>query len=223
MGNTRTAMAELGVFDLADEMGIKVIVFDELDKEEWEYIDLQDGHWRKGFAIPKLISEVDVIVQTCCLKTHKFGGHFTMSLKNSVGLVAKKVPGDNHNYMHELHLSRAQRKMIAEINTAYEPDFVLLDGMDAFTHGGPAQGRQVSPNVLLVGRDRVAIDAIGVAILRKYGTTRAVTKGSIFDHPQIARAAELDIGVGTADQIRIITHNEESEAFAQEIRQILRS
>ena len=146
-----------------------------------------------------------------------------MSLKNSVGLVAKKVPGDRRDYMRELHLSRSQREMIAEINTAYVPDLILLDGIQAFTHGGPAKGTLVSPKVMLIGTDRIAIDAIGVAILRKYGTTRSVSKGSVFEHPQIARAAELGVGVGSPDQIHIITHESEGEKYAAEIMEILHS
>ena len=49
------------------------------------------------------------VVQTCCLKTHRYGGHFTLSLKNSVGLVAKRVPGDAYDFMRELHNSPHQR------------------------------------------------------------------------------------------------------------------
>ena len=69
------------------------------------------------------------MVQTCYLKTHRFGGHFTLSLKNSVGFAAKTVPGNSYNFMRELHSSPHQRHMIAEINTAYKPDLVLLDGI----------------------------------------------------------------------------------------------
>jgi len=223
MGDTREVMVELGVYKLADEMGVEVIAFDELPEDQWERVILQNSHWKKGFAVPRILSEVDVIIQTCCLKTHKFGGHYTMSLKNSVGLVAKKIPGDKHDYMRELHVSRSQREMIAEINIAYKPDLILLDGIEAFTRGGPAKGTLASPHVLLTGRDRVAIDAIGVAILRKYGTTRAVGRNSIFEHPQIAHAARLGIGVNSPDQIHIITHDENSEQFAEEIMKILQA
>ena len=74
----------------------------------------------------------EAVVQTCNLKTHRFGGHFTLSLKNSVGLAAKRVPGEGYNYMTELHSSRHQRRMIAEINAAYAPALIVLDGVEAF-------------------------------------------------------------------------------------------
>ena len=77
------------------------------------------------------------VVQTCCLKTHRYGGHFTLSLKNSVGLAAKTVPGNGHDFMRELHTSPHQRRMIAEINAGYRPDLVVLDGVEAFVTGGP--------------------------------------------------------------------------------------
>ena len=73
------------------------------------------------------------LVQVCCLKTHQFGGHFTMSLKNSVGMVAAVVPGENYNYMQELLSSSHQRAMIAEVNTVYMPALIVLDGVTAFT------------------------------------------------------------------------------------------
>ena len=86
-----------------------------------------------------MLAEAEAIVQTCCLKTHQYGGHFTLSLKNSVGL----VPRVGYNYMNELHSSSHQRQLIAEINTAYSPDLVVLDGVEAFVEGGPATGKKV--------------------------------------------------------------------------------
>jgi uncharacterized protein (DUF362 family) len=117
----------------------------------------QDSHWEQGFALPRVVRKAGGVVQTCCLKTHRYGGHFTLSLKNSVGFAAKLVPGNSYNFMRELHSSPNQRRMIAEINTAYKPDLILLDGVQAFTNGGPDHGKMVESNVILAGTDRVAI------------------------------------------------------------------
>ena len=57
--------------------------------DDWELIKLQDSHWEQGFALPRVVRKAGGVVQTCCLKTHRYGGHFTLSLKNSVGLAAK--------------------------------------------------------------------------------------------------------------------------------------
>jgi len=40
-----------------------------------------------------------------------------------------------------------------------------MDGIKAFISGGPEKGELIEPNLLLASEDRVAIDAVGVAIL----------------------------------------------------------
>ncbi len=221
MGDTRKAMKDIGVFDIADELGVDVIVFDDLGAGDWVKINTDGSYWENGFYFAKPALDADVIVQACCLKTHQYGGHFTMSLKNSVGFVAKTVPGNNHNFMKDLHGSDHQRKMIAEINAAYEPGFVVMDGVEAFVDGGPAEGTKVNSNVFLAGTDRVALDAVGVAILRYFGTTPEVSAGSVFEQEQIATAVELGQGIESADMIEFITDDDESAEYAEEIRQIL--
>ena len=221
MGDTRAAMERKDIFSMADSLGFETVVFDELDAEGWELTQVAGSHWQGGFAVARPVLEADGVVQTCCLKTHRFGGHFTMSLKNSVGMVAKLVPGDGHDYMSELHGSPHQRRMIAEINAAYQPDLIVLDGVEAFVDRGPDRGKRVEAHVILAGTDRVAIDAVGVAILRYYGTTPAVSQGSIFEQEQIARAVELGLGVDGPDKIGLITGDPESAAYAGEINQIL--
>jgi uncharacterized protein (DUF362 family) len=221
MGNTREVMTKKSAFQMGKELDAKVIVFDELGVDDWETIKLQDGHWEQGFALPRPVRKAGGVVTTCCLKTHRYGGHFTLSLKNSVGFAAKYVPGNSYNFMRELHSSPHQRHMIAEINTAYKPDLILLDGVQAFTNGGPDQGKMVQSNVILAGTDRVAMDAVGVALLRHFGTTPEVSQGAIFDQEQIARAVQLKIGVTSPRQIELVTGDRESAEYAKQIRVVL--
>ena len=160
-------------------------------------------------------------MSVCCLKTHQYGGHFTMSLKNSVGMIAKDAPGLAHSFMEELHNSSHMRAMIAEINTAYTPSLIVLDGVEAFTAGGPATGRLASTEVVLAGTDRIAIDAVGVAILRYFHTTSQVSRGPIFQQEQIARAVELGLGVDSPYKIKLLTGDADSAAYAKEIQGVL--
>lgn len=215
--STREVMEEKGIVRLAEEVGFDIINLEELGDDGWVHLHPKDSHWKDGFHFPRAYLEAESIVQTCCLKTHAYGGHFTLSLKNSVGTVA----GKGYPYMCEMHMSPHMRKMIAEINTAYSPDLILLDGVDAFVKGGPDKGTRAEANVILGGSDRVAIDAVGVAILRLLGTTREVSEGPIFQQEQIARAVELGLGVKSSSQIQLVTDDAESEAFAAEVREIL--
>jgi uncharacterized protein (DUF362 family) len=122
MGATGSVLEQTGITALSKELGFEVVILDDVSKDGWIKFERGKSHWVNGFYMSKLFQDADKIVQTCCLKTHRFGGHFTMSLKNSVGLVAKKVPGGIYDYMWELHGSPFQRQMIAEINGHYNLD-----------------------------------------------------------------------------------------------------
>jgi uncharacterized protein (DUF362 family) len=220
MADTRQAMQQKGIFSLAQELGFEALVLDDLEEKDWVAVQPPDSHWQQGFFFARPFLEAEALVQTCCLKTHRFGGHFTLSLKNSVGMVAKYGP-DGYNYMNELHSSPYQRLMIAEVNTAYRPDLVVLDGVEAFVTGGPDTGKHVWAEVVLAGTDRVAIDAVGVALLRYFGTTPEVSQGHIFEQEQIARAVELGLGVDGPQKIQLVTGDTDSQAYAAQIQEIL--
>lgn len=210
MGSTKNVLRDCGVTALGEELGFDVVNLDTIPKEEWKPINEPGLNWRQGFAIAKVFADADRVIQTCCLKTHRFGGIFTGSLKNSVGLVARRVPGDSYDYMSELHQSPHQRSMIAEINKYYRTDLVVMDAAQVFLSGGPDKGEIGEPNVILASRDRIAIDAAGVALLRSYGSTPDVMHGAIFAQEQIARAVELGIGVKSAAGIRLVPLDEHS-------------
>jgi uncharacterized protein (DUF362 family) len=128
-----------------------------------------------------------------------------------------------YDYMWELHGSPYQRLMIAEINNNYNLDFVLLDGIKAFITGGPDKGLLVEPNLLLASRDRVAIDAAGVAILKMYGAKGKVGEADVFEQDQLKRAAELGFGVKSADDIQLTPLNDESRVDAERIEHVLKA
>jgi uncharacterized protein (DUF362 family) len=221
MATTREAMAAKGVFALAERYGLGVVSFDEMGARGWRYFPATGTHWQQGFAVARPVLEADAVVSTCCLKTHRFGGYFSLSLKNSVGMLAKYVPGDPHNYMAELHGSPYQRLMIAEVNRVYTPALIVLDGVAAFVDGGPDIGTVARPGVILAGTDRVAVDAVAVALLRVLGTTPAVVAGSIWQLEQIRRAVELGLGVASAAQIELVTGDRASQRIADQIRRLL--
>jgi uncharacterized protein (DUF362 family) len=225
MGNTSAVLRAKGLPELAEELGFDLVALDTLSEADFTLIKDEDFHWPHGFAMPKMVLDAECIIQTCCLKTHRYGGHFTMSLKNSVGLVPGTPSGTgfvgSHNFMRDLHGSPHQRLMIAEINAAYTPALVVMDGVEAFVQGGPATGTRAPTEVMLASTDRIAIDAVGVALLRMFGTTAEVSRGRVFEQEQLARAVELGLGVDAPEKIEFVTDDAESEAYAAEIRQVL--
>jgi uncharacterized protein (DUF362 family) len=123
--------------------------------------------------------------------------------------------------MRELHSSPHQRKLIAEINAPFKPDLIVLDGLDAFVDGGPATGKLAKGNVFIASPDRVAIDAVGVAILKSLGSNGQIMKSKIFGQEQIARAAELGLGASSPADIEVIPGDENSREYRDRVTTIL--
>ncbi|MFX0011785.1 MAG: DUF362 domain-containing protein [Candidatus Hermodarchaeota archaeon] len=211
---TSEVFKKLGVDRLAEEMNVNLIDLTRIPNEDYVLKNPESNHWNNGFLFAKIYDGAECIVETCCLKTHMYGGHFTMSLKNAVGTVNKKN-------MSELHASKHQREMIAEINCAYKPDLIIMDGVIVFVDRGPMEGTRVEANVFVAGTDKIAIDVVGVAILRTLGTTPEVTNGPIFEQDQIKRAIELDLGIKTPNDIEFLTDSEESETLVLKIKEEL--
>jgi len=211
---TRKVMEEKGIFDLSKELGFSVLNFEDLDEAGWKHFNPPGNHWPEGFFVPKSLAEAEYIVSTCCLKTHQYGGVFTMSLKLAVGTTPKKL-------MRALHSSPYQRLMIAEINAAFSPQLIVMDGLEVFVDGGPSSGKKASAGVIVAGTDRVAVDAVGVAVLKELGSNEAIMGRKIFEQEQISRAAELGLGVSSARQIDLVAADAAGRLYAEKLKTIL--
>ena len=102
-------------------------------------------------------------------------------------------------------ISHGRNALEREINLAYQPDFILMGGIDIFVDGGSDRGTRKKANVMLLSKDRVALDAVGLAILKDRGSNQAIMKTPAFQQEQIARAVELDLGVSVPENIEIIS------------------
>jgi uncharacterized protein (DUF362 family) len=211
---TRGVMEQKGVFDLASALRFDVVNFEEMPEADWVPFGASGTHWPEGFYLPRPVVNAEYLVSTCCLKTHGFGGVFTMSLKLSVGLTPKTI-------RRTMHRSPDMRRMIAELNTGYRPQLIVLDGVTAFTDGGPSRGTLKPGNVMIAGDDRVAVDAVGLAVLKELGSNDAIMGRKIFEQEQIARAVELGLGVTRPSEIELVTGDAESRAYAASLEAIL--
>lgn len=212
---THGVMERKGILDIAGDMRFDVVDYEQIGDNDWVRFNPAGSHWPEGFYLPRIVVDSEYNVSTCCLKTHGYGGVFTMSLKLSVGLTPKKIRGT-------MHRSPDMRRMIAELNAGYRPQLIVLDGVSAFTDGGPSRGELKSANVMIAGNDRIAVDAVGLAVLKELGATQAIMNRRIFEQEQIARAVELGLGVASADAIEIVTRDAESARYAEKLRAILR-
>jgi uncharacterized protein (DUF362 family) len=169
----------------------------------------QARHWgRRTVPVARTVVEADHWINLCTPRTHVLGD-FTMSLKNSVGLVdgRARLP---------MHVPLGLKERLAEISLVVRPSFIVLDGRQGFVSGGPDGGDLARPGVLLAGRDPVAVDAVGLAHLRLQGAGGAIGQGSIWALPQLARAAALGIGASGAAEIALVGLDAAAEARVRE-------
>ena len=206
--DTVKVFREKGTFELAERLGFDCLIIDEMPNDRWTKVKPPGSHWLRGFWFAKPVLEADAVISLCCLKTHQYGGHFTMSLKLTTGCVHRRN-------MAELHTSVInQRKMIAEMNYPYKPALIVMDGVEAFCTGGPMTGERWKANLTFASTDRVALDAVGVATLKMHGSTRKINDKAVFEHDQIARAVELGLGASGPGEIEIVPADDESRAIA---------
>jgi uncharacterized protein (DUF362 family) len=211
---TREVMEAKGIFDLASDAGFGIVNYEEIPDEEWVHFNPTGTHWPEGFYLPRHVVESEYNVSTCCLKTHGSGGVFTMSMKLSVGLTPKSI-------RRPMHRSPDMRRMIAELNQGYAPQLIIMDGVDAFTDGGPSRGTLAHPNVMIAGTDRVAVDAVGLAVLKELGSNDAIMGTPIFQQEQMARAVELGLGILGPEEIQLTSDDEAGTAYAEKLKGIL--
>ena len=216
---TRDVMEQKGIIPLMKKLDVKIINFDDLERKDWVEVKPEDSHWQNGFRVARPILEAECLISTCCLKTHQYGGVFTMSLKLHVGV----VPTSRHGfeYMRELHGSAYQQEMIAEINAPFKPDLIVLDGVEAFVDGGPMSGKRARGNIFLASDDRVAIDAVGVAVLKSLGSNTQIMRPKIFEQKQITRAVALGLGAASPLEIEVVAADKQSLEYRNRVVEIL--
>lgn len=194
---TMRTMRETGVLKAAQEAGAQVVAF-----EEGEFVSVlpeDAGNWSRPFRVAKLYMEADYVINQCVIKTHKYAV-YSMALKNTIGAILN----DDRPLMHRAADDRF-RRMVAELNLARPPDFVILDGQKAMVAGGPFSGTVKEPNLLIATRDPVAADAVGLAVLKHLGTTDRIQTISPWDQPVLKRAAELGLGAGSREEIDLVS------------------
>jgi uncharacterized protein (DUF362 family) len=214
-GNTKTVMEQKGIPALAQELGFSIVNFEELPADGWVPCNPPGSHWKNGFSVAKPVVNAEYLLWTCCLKTHQYGGVHSLSLKLAVGVTNKSVRMGMHSDSANI------RRMIAEINHAFTPQLIVMDGVDIFVDGGPMTGKLVNAGVIVAGTDRIAVDAVGLAILKHHGANDAIMSRKIFEQEQIARAVELGLGIKSPAQIEIVTGDAESGSYAGKLKEIL--
>lgn len=190
--DTERCMKATGTYEAAVKSKAELIFLENEDHIK-VHPSLAPG-WMFGYSLPKMLGKIDHIISLPTIRTHG-SSDFTMSLKNNMGFITQW----DRNWMHT---SLRLQERIAELGLAIKPSLVVLDGRKVFYTGGPNKGGLKSPGVVIAGRNMVACDALGLAVLKHIGTTKKIQNASIWEIPQIKRAIKIGLGPRNIEEIR---------------------
>lgn len=171
------AFENTGVYSMATDFGVKVL---NLSKDT--LVDVPDARMA-GFGMSKTWLEADAFITLPVLKTHATTV-FTGSLKNQWGCIPRYDRILLHKHLHEL---------IVEVNRLRPVTLSLMDGLVGMQGRGPINGYPIDLNVLLAGRDPVAVDATGMRLI---GLDPATSQ-------HVVHAQKIGLGTLAVDQIRV--------------------
>lgn len=186
-----------------------------LETEPWVLVEPPAAALERRILVSKPVYDAEVLINLPVVKTHRFA-HYSCSLKNVVGVVHPRCRPSLR------FLSGHWHERIAELNLAVHPDLTIADGTTIMIAGGPTSGTPAHANVLLLSGDRVALDAVAIALLRSYEAWDKVRGGSVWEQRQMKRAAELGLGArGPRDmelKIRSLAPNDDFTRRAERIQ-----
>lgn len=129
---------------------VKVMSF---DSQELEKID-SDSKLLNGVFIPKLLKEVDLIINLPKLKTHTFT-QYTGAVKNLFGC----IPGTGKARMHKkCENAEIFSKMLLDLHDIVKPNLSIMDGVLGMEGNGPNIGDPKWFGVVLASENAIALD-----------------------------------------------------------------
>ena len=106
--------------------------------------------------LPKLLLECDTFISIPVLKTHALT-YFTGVLKNQWGCVPIALDRiQHHGAIHE---------MLASLHRIFHPQFSVIDATVCMEGRGPVAGKPRRLDLVLAGRDGVALDATSMRLI----------------------------------------------------------
>jgi uncharacterized protein (DUF362 family) len=196
---TEKVVADLGVLPVLKRYGVPFVNF---QYDEWVEVDIPGKYWQK-IHVPRSIYEAEHRLNLSNMRCHS-SGRFSCSLKLGVGFIS----AEDREIMHADRTTT--EAMIAELNLAFQPDLILVDGRRT-TVEWAGRGAYVYPNLILASGDMVAVDSEVVKILKGYPAQNRI-QIPLEELPQLAVAQEHGLGSMDYNVIEAPAHTQTEES-----------
>lgn len=171
-------------------IGKKKVSLLTLTKErQFGEVAVPGGSELKSIKVAKVIQSTDKLINVPVAKSHSATG-VSLGIKNLMGLIWDR------GHLHRLNLHRA----IAELALVIKPDLTIVDATRVLTTGGPGgPGKTVKLDMVITGKDIVAVDSYTVGIVEWYD--QSFTGKQV---KYIVEASGLGLGEIDTDKMNII-------------------
>lgn len=171
---------------------VELMEFNSLGREDCYEVTAENSMTNRAFYIPKIYMDADVVIGVPKLKTHfQPDAVVSLCLKNLYGVPSGKLYGLGYkNALHAMGL----KESVVDLNKIRKPDFNVIEGIIGGEGDGPLNNTPVQSNIILAGRDPVALDTVASTIM---GFDPE-------DIPIIKLAAEQKLGISDLDKIQVV-------------------
>jgi uncharacterized protein (DUF362 family) len=157
--------------------------------------------------------EADHVINVPTCKNHEWAV-FSASMKNFIGAIGD----DSRDPLHyDLGSPEQLSRDIALLNQGFAPLLNIVDARAVMINGGPGGGGsdaiRIQRDMIIAGRDRVAVDAACVALMQLELSRTEVPEPDAsnaylmgfwaWQMPQIVEAIERGLGASSAEQVAL--------------------
>lgn len=155
IGSTSTIYDKCGMARVAKNTGANLVKLEQYGFRDREIVN---GKKLDLIHTPKLLDEMDALINVCKLKTH-MQSLYTGAIKNMFGFITTR---DRMN-AHAFNKLPTFSAVLVDIFSALRPQLNIMDAIVGMEGTGPSQGTPVKLNMLLASDDAVALDAVAAA------------------------------------------------------------
>jgi len=153
MTNADKACEVTGMKDVCDRNEVEFL---NLRKEKNQIkLQIPNGETLKAVKVPRIVVD-SAIINAAKLKTHNITG-VSLGMKNMFGLLPDKMKFKYH--------FKNINKVVVDINTVLKPKFTIIDGFYALEGLGPTSGTPIKMDLLIAGKEVVAVDATACRVM----------------------------------------------------------
>lgn len=146
----------LGVEQFCTDNNIRILRIDpEGGTEDWVELHPAGAKKLRRFSIPRILNEA-CLINLPVLKSHVVS-MMTLGMKNPMGL----LPRPDRRAMHTFGIDQS----IVDMNLGIRPALTIIDGSVGQDGEGPLYGDKADLQVLVAGRDSLAVDLVACQLV----------------------------------------------------------